>query len=760
MMQFLQIIFVFCCSFSFLKAQLDWKSTLTEPYYEVDDIAILPDNRYYISLRKTHEIFESRDSGINWNLIAPFDIKFNNLAVKNLEVVREKLYIGLFPLIQPSAFYELTKNGDLIKIRGGNYLAPDVTKMDQEGNLFAIEGDNVFPIDSNLNFDRKKLIFSAYNTIESFFYTEENNFLVAVHSNTRTDTVRIYKFNSKTGDYFLYSKYYGDLTDHNILVSENGSVLYRNHGSEKLFAASYQDPFKYNELIIDPSRQLNRIYNFSLTANGEVFIVANSGVYMSDGMNLDHWYRCEQLSQNIPLPSEDEVNNCYSFKDSLSALISYGTICGASRVYCLSPKYKSWKEVVLDIRLENLIDLKADREGRLYGMRPCDGWTKTRYLVSNDHGKTWGYLKVFGFEVTGLAINKEGNAVAITLNKEVNLYNPLTNSWDNIITGHLIRPKVKLYHCYSIGQDLILEAIDEGESLDKPVFYYSADGGRNWKTTSLPLTSINKFLPSIETTVDQSNNWIISNSEYNYGGVSNVIYSPDKGMTWKEDDRFQDFLELSELIQIKDGMFLVSAISKDPKYNKSRQLYLVDNSGAYTLFHPDFEKTSWSFKVVDQDYILAYPRRDDSPVALIATKDNSFSHRFTSSGLGHSEYDSWTIKSGVVTKDEQVFLSLAMDGIYTNTKEIFTSVHNSKSGFGLSLNASLSNNFLQLSQSTDGLIEIQEYSIYSIMGSVVEQGQWQEKNDMIPINKLIPGVYYLLVTDKKQNLHSFKFVKY
>ncbi|MBK9271661.1 MAG: T9SS type A sorting domain-containing protein [Saprospiraceae bacterium] len=761
-MRYLLIIFAVCFSFPFLNAQLEWKPTLTEPYYEVDDIAILPDNRYYISLRKTHEIFESRDSGANWNLIAPFDIKFNNLALKNLEVVREKLYIGLFPLIQPTAFYELTKNGVLTKIREGNHLFSDATKMDQEGNLFAVEGDNVYSIDSNLRFDRNKLIFSAYNTIQSFFYTEENNFLVAIHANTRPDTVRIYKFNSRTGDYLLHSKYHGYLTLNNILVSENGSVLYRNHGSEKIFAASYQDPLKYNELIIDPSGQLTRIYNFSLTANGEVFIVANSGVYMCDGIHLDQWYRCEQMSQNLSLPNEDEVNNYYSFKDSLSALISYGTICGASRVYCFSPKYKNWKEVILDIKLENLIDLKTDFEGRLYGMRPCDGygWTKTRYLVSNDEGKTWDYLKVFGYEVNGLAINKEGNAVAITLNKEVNLYNPLTKSWDNIITSHLIKPRVKLYHCYSIGQDLILEGIDEGVSLDKPVFYYSEDGGRNWKTTSIPLTFINKFLPSIETNVDQGNNWMISKSQYNSGGIRNVIYSPDKGMIWQEDDQFKDFIKVYELVPLKDDQFLVSATSKDPKYNKLIQLFLVDSSGAYTLFHPDFERSSWSIKVVDQDFMLAYPRKDDYPVAIIEAKDNTLLHRFSSSGLGHSEYDSWAIKSGVVTSDKQVFLSLAMDGIYTNTKEIFTSVYNSKSGNSLSLHTSLSNNFLQLSQSEEGLVEIEEYSIFSILGSVVEKNQWQGNDELISINKLTPGVYFLLITDKQKNFHSFKFVKY
>jgi len=749
------IIFILGIYFTSLNAQDDWKPTLTEPYYEVDDIAILPDNRYYISLRKTHEIFESRDSGVNWNIIAPFDVKFNPLAVKNLEVVREKLFIGLFPMIQPTAFYELTENGDLNKIRDGNfYLFPNDTKMDQEGNIFAVENGRVSSIDSNLRFDR--LIFEAYNGIESFLYTEDNNFIVAIHSITRPDTVRIYKFNSRTGDYLLHSKYFGDLTVNNIHVSENGSILYRK-GLGKIMVASYQDPFKYKEVIIDSSGKLTKIHNFSLTANGEVFIMSNTGVYMCDGIHMDHWYRCEQMSQNLPISIDDEVNNYYTFKDSLSALISYGSICGASKVFCFSPKYKSWKEIVLDLRLENLIDLKADKEGRLYGMRPCDGWTKTRYLVSDDQGKTWDYLKVFGYEVNGLAINKEGNAVAITLNKEVNLYNPLTNSWDNIITSHFIKPNVKLYHCYTIGQDLILEGI---EGVSKPVFYYSEDGGRNWKTTNLPLNHINRFLPSIETTVDPSNNWIILNSEYNYGGISNVIYSPDKGMTWKGDDRFKDFLEINELVQIKDDQFLVSATSKDPKYNKSRQLFLVDNSGAYTLFHPDFEKTSWSIKLADQDFMLAYPRADEYPVALIAAKDNSFSHQFTSSGLGHSEYDFWAIKSGVVTKDKQVFLSLAMDGIYTNTKEIFTSVNNPKSDVGLSLNTSLSNNFLQLSQSEGNLVEIVEYSIFSILGSVVENDRWQGINDIIPINKLIPGVYYLLVTDKKQNIHSFKFVKY
>ncbi len=745
------IIFIFCqLCLTIISSQNQWKSTLTEPYYEVDDIAILGNNRYYLSLSKTHEIFESRDSGASWRVLGQFETKYSYTSSKSLEVVDDKLLVIHYPRNGTTSLYNLEEEGNLIKEKTGKTLFKQTTKIDKEGNLFQVLTDYVYSINSNFEVDRNSPILTDSYIIRSFLYTSENNYVVLRNFSSK-DTFRIVKFNSKTGEYKLHSMFFDGIVPENIVVSENGSVVYYSR-SNKLLYAAFDKPFSYKAVPVVAGR--SSLITIQLTESGEVFIVTDSDIYMTNEIQMDKWAKCYQMSQDLPLQEEDDVSNYYCFKDSMSAIISYGTICGASRVYCFSPKFKQWKDVKLDINLENIIDLKADKEGRLYGFRPCDSWLKTRYLVSEDQGKTWKYLKVYGFDVHGLAINYEGNAVAIILNKEVFIRNASTNAWDNILTSNVIKPNVEVYHCYSLGKYLILDGLVGGAFPQTQNCFYSEDAGRSWQTTTTPVTLIDKFFPSMETLVDQDGNWLIYNSPANYGWPIGLMISYDKGLTWKKDTRFSQFKEINEVIKLDDGRFLVSGSTNE--YN----IFIVDDTGNPKILSPDLYKKDCSLKSYPGGSIIGFESLSglDQPVILFIRKDSSYKYQFSYSGLGHSPYDSWLIKSAVVGKNNQIFLSLAMDGIYTNTTDIFSNINNPKLKSGLTLMNNLSTDVLVLKENEGKSVMYSEYSIINSLGGIVSKGKISS-DGVISISNLSTGVYYLIILDNHQNSVGFKFVK-
>ncbi|MEP7195955.1 MAG: hypothetical protein ABI851_05505 [Saprospiraceae bacterium] len=746
---------------SIISSQNQWKSTLTEPYFEVDDIAILKDNSYYLSLRKTHEIFVSRDSGASWKVLAPFEDKFTNIASKSLDIVNDELLITHYTRKNKTILYKPGSYENLIKQKSGISLNQNYTRIDKEGNLFSVEGDHIYPINSDFKVDRKNPILVASYIQESFLYTTENNYVVLRNFSTK-DTFRILKFNSKTGEYKLHSMFFDDIRPEDIVISENGSIVYRI-GTNRVLYAQFKDPFSYRQASIDSTGEIEYIYSLQLSANGEIFILSNSGIYMTNGIHLDQWVKCYKMSKDLSFPDDNDFNNYFYFKDSLSAIISYGTICGASRVFCFSPKFNQWKDVELDIHLENIIDLKADKEGRLYGFRPCDSWLKTRYVISEDQGKTWRYLKLYGYDVNGLAINKEGNAVAIILNKEVFIHNPSTNSWDNILTSSVIKPNVMVYHCYALGKDLILEGIVSSFSPQKQIYYYSEDAGKSWQITSAPVKLIDGIFPSMETLVDQEGNWLIYNSIFNHGESFDVMISSDKGKTWNLDPRFNQFREINEVLKLNDGRFLVSAKGNPLMYNEDFKLFILDDkiNGTQLLFQ-DLYKSTYSLKIYLNGSVIGY--NDildglDQNLLLVSEKDSSFQYTKSYSGLGHSPDDSWLIKSAVVGKDNQIFLSLAMDGIYTNTTDLSINVKNPKSDKGLTLNSNFSNDLIILKDEDRNLNKYTEYSIFNNLGCVLSKGKLPF-GGIISISNLSIGVYHLVVLDKNQNSKYFKFVKY
>ncbi|MEP7195957.1 MAG: sialidase family protein [Saprospiraceae bacterium] len=744
---------------STITSQNQWKSTLTEPYFEVDDIAILKDNSYYLSLRKTHEIFESRDSGVSWKALGPFETKYSNYSLKSLELVNDELVVINYPNSRGTELYNLGNESKLIKQKAGVFLVPKFTKIDKEGNLFYVEGDNIFPINLNLELERFNKIISTSYLLQTFMYNTENNYIVARNFSSK-DTFRIVKFNSKTGEFKLHSMFFDDIRPEDIVVSENGSVVYRA-SSNRILCARFDNPFSYKEEYLESNGEPKYINSIQLTASGEVFILTNSGIFMTDGIQINKWFKCFQMSQNLPLSDENDVSYHYCFKDSLSAIISYETICGASRVYSFSPKFKQWKEVELDIHLENIIDLKADKEGRLYGFRPCDTWQKTRYVISENQGKTWRYLKLFGYEVNGLAINNEGNAVAIILNKEVFIHNPSTNTWDNILTSSVIKPNVKVYHCYAIGKDLILEGIIEGVS-PQNINFYSEDDGKSWQTTTTPAKRIDQTFPSMETLVDQQGNWLIYNSKFNYGEPFEVMISSDKGKTWKTDPRFSQLRDINEVIKLNDGRFLVSARGNPLKYNNEYKVFILNNAAELDVISPDFDKKSYSMKSLSSGSIIGYSELTsglDQPLILFTMNDSSFQYTYSYTGLGHSPDDSWLIKSAVVGKDNQIFLSLAMDGIYTNTTDLSINVKNPKLDKGLKLNYNFSNDLIILKDEDGNLNKYAEYSIFNNLGCILSKGKLPF-GGIISLSNLSVGVYHLVVFDKNQNSKYFKFVKY
>ena len=751
----------FISHLTIISAQNQWKTTLTEPYYEVDDIAILSNNRSYISLNKTHEIFESRDSGASWKALGPFERKYSNIDYKSLEVVEDKLLVFHYTRTTSSTLlYNLGDDGILIKQRAGKSLIQKYIRMDKEGSLFDVEFDYIYPINSNFEVDLKNPILTDSYIINSFLYTSENNYVVLRNFSDK-DTFRIVKFNSKTGESHLHSVFYHDIVPEDIVVTENGSIVFHSR-SNKLFYAPFNEPSKYHEVPI-PFNGKPDVFTIQATVSGEIFISTYEGIYKTDGVHLDQWDKCYQMSQDLPVPEADDVNNYYCIKDSTSAIISYGTICGASRVYCFSPKFNQWKEVKLDINLENIIDLKADKEGRLYGFRPCDYHLKTRYVVSEDQGKTWRYLKISGYDVHGLAINKEGNAVAIILNKEVFVHNPSTNAWDNVLTSNVIKPNVEIYHCYSIGQDLILDGLVGGAFPQKPLFYYSEDAGRTWQTTTTPVTQIDKFYPSMETLVDQEGHWLIYNGYYNNGlGLPfGVKISYDKGKSWNEDRRFAKLTEINEIVQLKDGKFIVSSRSNLPQFNNEYKLFIVDHTGNIEAISPDSIKKSYSLRSVTDRSLIGYSESLsglDQPVVLISEVDSKYQSNFSFTGLGHSPYDSWLIKSAVVGKNDQIFLSLAMDGIYTNTGALFNHVNDQKPDKNLTLMNNISADRLVLKKNDGNAYSPYDFCIINGLGSVVTKGKILS-DGLIYIRDLIPGVYHLMIFDQNHNSNYFKFVK-
>jgi len=754
------IFLISCLSiFSVLNSQNQWKTTLTEPYYEVDDIAILSNNRSYISLNKTHEIFESRDSGASWKAIGPFETKYTYLSYKSLEVIDDKLSVLHYPRNGTTVLYNLGSDGSLVKQKVGKSLVKNYIKTDNEGNLFHVEFNYIYPVNSNFEVDRNPIL-TASNIFQSFLYNTDNNYVVLRNSSGK-DTFRVVKFNSKSGEYLLHSIFFEDISPEDIVVTENGSIVFHSR-SNKLFYAPFNKPSEYHEVPI-PFNGKPDVVTIQATVSGEIFISTYEGIYKTDGVHLDQWDKCYQMSQDLPVPEADDVNNYYCFKDSTSAIISYGTICGASRVYCFSPKFKQWKEVKLDINLENIIDLKADKEGRLYGFRPCDYYLKTRYVISEDQGKTWQYLKISGYDVHGLAINKEGNAVAIILNKEVFIHNPLTNAWDNILTSNVIKPNVEIYHCYSIGQDLILDGLVGGAFPQKPLFYYSEDAGRTWQTTTTPVTQIDKFYPSMETLVDQEGHWLIYNGYYNNGlGLPfGVKISYDKGKSWNEDTRFGKLTEINEIVQLKDGKFIVSSRSNLPKFNNEYKLFIVDHTGNIEAISPDSIKKSYSLRSVTDRSLIGYSESLsglDQPVLLISEVDSTYRNDYSFTGLGHSPYDSWLIKSAAVGKNNQIFLSLAMDGIYTNTADLFNHVNDQKTDKNPTLLNNISADMLVLKEIDGNAYNPYDYCIINGLGSVVSKGKILS-GGVISISDLIPGVYHIMIFDYNHYSNYFKFLK-
>lgn len=742
-----------------LHSQSTWIKTSTLPAYEVGDIAIDSANNLFVSLKNTHHIFISENGGENWKDIWDPDEYFDpRSSEKNIKVIKNKFYYGFYK--NNLTYLYSFENGRLTKSEEQRARLNRL-KFDEDGNAFLIEdlGYGVYYADTNWYVNTKlPADIPFYYVINSFIYNNENNYIVTRLFKTDNELIKIFKLNRSTGNYFLYSSFFGDIRSEDIAVSKNGSICiysYQN-GVRTFFGADSSDPFNYKELILDSNWASCQNYFLTITQEGRIATVTGCGIYSNYEDDIRKWSKLTLLSNNLPLPDNYETDRLIVIKDSLNAISSFGDDCGSSSIYYFNGSSKLWKEAKLEVQSTNLKGLKVNRKGRLFAYKPCASIDNSNYYYSDNKGKDWRPVNALGFPIANIGINRDGEAIGNT-GKRIFLHNSDMDKWEEIATPISTLPNLKMRYFFSSKQELFMI----GDSSFYPqveYLFHSPDAGRSWKR----IKSINAGVlsvrePYFDILVDDLNQWVAFPAQSGDFNPVPVYFSKDKGDTWLPDPRFNKLREANNIVQLKDGRFLTSGLGKNKQSDYGT--YISTASDSWSPLSDYFATSTSKFIKISDSTIFGFIDKSDSNpfICNIFDKNTYEDH----SGIEVSDNDVLRYNSLIAEPNDRIYLSVAYNGIYTTNKLDFTDISE--------INKNPRNYIKTLFTSQDK-VDIEswifevgtydfDYKIYNNLGQLIQSKDNCTVYDNIDISALPFGWFNIILKTAKGTEYKLKLFR-
>ncbi|NOT35853.1 MAG: hypothetical protein HOP11_00585 [Saprospiraceae bacterium] len=728
------------------KAQNTWIKINSEPNYEVGDIIISSKGDFFISLLNSSEVYVSIDSGINWHEVSNKEqIFYGGNQKKYFKKTKDNIFYtqGSFNT-KTFKYYN-----DKFNYIGGVSSSGYQLKINQEGEGFVISNFGMYKTDSNWRADFNKPVFLNNGILESFLFSMENNFLVVSRdpNNVNNNINVVYKLNSNTGSNYEYSIVKALLSPKNIEINNKGQIFFLNDKGN-LEASNFDNPNEFKEISIDPKSVINRIYNIGTTSFNQIYVITDKGIYFNID-DINQWIKPIQLNNKFPLFSIYQNTNTYFFRDTSFGILNYSNNCGESETKIFSPKIGKWSKIDLNINKVDLIDLKKSKNGNLFAYKSCETKVEKNYFQSEDEGKSWQEIIINGEYVNCLGITGSGIPIAIANNKLFK-YNKFDKIW-NLTLEHISNIQgIKYLYFITAESNIFLEGVKFDALGNKTMYlFHSENEGLNWQQIK-SFVQAPFDLPGYEIIIKKDGSFLA------YGwidGILKPLISKDKGMTWDIDIMFNDFENTYSMIMVNDGRFIVGGFY-DGKYST----FISDSlTNTFEILNPYFNNKSTLLYYRPPSFLFGHNQNNSAP---FFSKDLGQSIQEDDTGIYPMNTDWRFFSNAIFDNNLKAYITVRYDGLYVTKSNIFSKVKDyvGNSKVYIEINLLQSDNSLRLIGSFNNEEEI-DYKIFNSLGSQVAAGQVIINKDLVRIDKLIPGIYYLQLNSKEAVVRSFKIIK-
>ncbi|MBK8242434.1 MAG: hypothetical protein IPK88_03330 [Saprospiraceae bacterium] len=732
------------------ESQVSWSRRNTPQKYELGDILISPEGYYFISLSQNSPVYISTDEGDNWKDIADKTQLYYSFysGSKLLKLINGTVYYGKCNgLCKP-----------YILINGKFNIKPGITSnfeklyTDSNNSIYYVDEFNIYQTDSNWRADNTQNSWKTQDNriMDAFFFQHDINYVVTDaydKSNPSSENVRIYYLNTEKMTSTLYSKIRALVQKDQVLISKEGNicinVTYWNRN--QLLYANSANPNVFKEIILD-SQNLNiNVQYLGSADDGTYYAITNAGVYFSDGIDFSIWKKVFYMSQNLPSLNYFSIENKYYFKDSLTAIINYGNNCGESNAYIFNKKYLQWKPINLDININNLDNLQKDVHGNLYAFSPCRNYpAREYYRISEDDGKTWELFFINGEYVRSVGINKDKAAIVLA-GENLFLQNSLDKTWKFIQNPIPDSGIFSSLFFYSSNGILFFEAYYlSKDGFNKIGFYFSKDGGLNWK----------EFSPFHQSSTDNYNdrNILVTKDRWiAYSYLSDpTVFSEDEGKTWQLDPMFVGCDHITQMALLPDNRLLISCQAKN-----EFGVFVSNSNNELELLSPYFRGKLNTVNFNAPSYIFGYHDLNSLP---FFSKDLGKSVLELDQGINPIISDYRYFTSSLLDANNRAYLTIQNDGLYVTDTNVFTHIkeENIKKNHANIYLQQIGKN-LQISiQNEISEVNNYKYYIYNQLSQIVAQGLLNHNSTLINLEDFTSGIYFFQIVDKTNQSHILK----
>lgn len=732
------------------ESQLSWSRRNTAPIYELGDIMISPEGHYFISLSQNAPVYISTDEGDSWTDVSDKSKLYNAFSQnKYFKLIDNQVYYGKCNGRCSSYKYF---NGKFIAKLGFSENFENLFQ-DQKSKVYAINQNRIFFTDSNWMIDNSMKIWETKDNyiVTGYFYQADTNYIVTAKydvNNPTNNTTSVYILNSEIKKAELYSEFKLFVNKELIQVSKSGNIciLYPHVTRSKFIYADRTNPKLFHDIILDSQNPNVNVYFLGSATDGTFYAVTNNGIYFNDGIDFSNWKKAHYMSQNFPTLDYSSIENKYFIKDSLTALVNYGNNCGESKAYTFNQKYKKWKLVELSININNLDNIQKDLHGTLYAFSPCRNYpAREYYRISEDDGKTWELFFINGEYVRSVGINKDKAAIVLA-GENLFLQNSLDKTWKFIQNPIPDSGIFSSLFFYSSNGILFFEAYYlSKDGFNKIGFYFSKDGGLNWK----------EFSPFHQSSTDNYNdrNILVTKDRWiAYSYLSDpTVFSEDEGKTWQLDPMFVGCDHITQMALLPDNRLLISCQAKN-----EFGVFVSNSNNELELLSPYFRGKLNTVNFNAPSYIFGYHDLNSLP---FFSKDLGKSVLELDQGINPIISDYRYFTSSLLDANNRAYLTIQNDGLYVTDTNVFTHIkeENIKKNHANIYLQQIGKN-LQISiQNEISEVNNYKYYIYNQLSQIVAQGLLNHNSTLINLEDFTSGIYFFQIVDKTNQSHILKF---